>query len=166
MSYREAFVFGWSIAWRQALWTAAIGIPFGLVVAVVVNQTTPNTSMRDFAFSIGFYPVFAAMMLLVISPKAIRGAVAKAFSGFRVQASKGGVVSELSYSDSVQVSLLGMIVSMVLGGLYSLIEFPTVTMGLLVEAPLVLLVVYPAIAEAAVYVRYRGFRLVVLRGEA
>jgi hypothetical protein len=57
-----------------------------------------------------------------------------------------------------------MIVSMVLGGLYSLIEFPSVRLGLLAEVPLVLLVIYPAIAEAAVYVRYRGFRLLVERG--
>lgn len=77
---------------------------------------------------------------------------------------KAGHVETLTYTDAVQISLLAMIVSMVLGGLYSLIEFPSVRLGLLAEVPLVLLVIYPAIAEAAVYVRYRGFRLLVERG--
>ena len=40
-----------------------------------------------------------------------------------------------------------MMVSMVLGGLYLLIEFPSVQLGLMAEVPLLVLVIYPAIAK-------------------
>jgi hypothetical protein len=164
VSYREAFLFGWSIARRQALWSLAIGIPLALLVAVIVNHLSPDTGVRNFRFAAVFYPIFAALMVLVIFPQAIRAAVSKAFRTFRVQVSKRGAIGELSYADSLQVSLLALAVSMVLGGLYALIEFPNVRLGLLAEVPLLLFVIYPAIAEAAVYVRYRGFHPVVERG--
>jgi hypothetical protein len=90
--------------------------------------------------------------------------MSKAFGTLHVQVSKQGSIAPPTYAYSIQISLLAMIVSMVLGGLYLLIELPAIKLGLLVEAPLALLVVYPAIAEVAVYVPYRGFRLVVQRG--
>jgi len=164
VSYREAFLFGWSIAWRQLLWSLAIGIPLGLLVAAVVDRITPDADARSFAFSAIFYPILGALMVLVIFPKAIRAAMSKAFRTFRVQVFKRGNIAALTYTDSMQISLLGMMVSMVLGGLYRLIEFPSVQLGLVAEAPLVVFVIYPAIAEAAIYVPYRGFRLVVERG--
>jgi hypothetical protein len=157
VSYREACLFGWSIAWRQLLWSAAIGIPLALAVRLVFE-------FRSLAFGVAFFSVFALLMVLVIFPCSIRTAVSKAFTGFRLQVTKAGQIETLTYADAVQISLLAMIVSMVLGGLYSLIEFPSVRLGLLAEVPLLLLVIYPAIAEAAVYVRYRGFRLIVQRG--
>jgi hypothetical protein len=163
VSYREAFLFGWSIAWRQLLWGLAIGIPLGLLVAAVVDRIAAGADARSFAFSTIFYPILAALMVLVIFPKAIRAATSKAFRTFRVQVFKRGNITALTYTDSVQISLLAMMVSMVLGGLYLLIEFPGVQLGLVTEVPLVVFVMYPAIAEATVYVPYRGFRLVVDR---
>jgi len=164
VSYREAFLFGWSIAWRQFLWSLGIGIPLLLLVAVIVNHTTPNTDVRSFAFALAFYPPFVLLMVLLIFPKAIRAAVSKSFGTFHVQVAKRGCIETLSYADSLQISVLAVIVSLVLGALYSLMQFPSVQLGLLVEVPLLLFVMYPAIAEVAVNVRFRGFRLVVSRG--
>ena len=120
-----------------------MGIPVAPAIALVFW-------FRSLAFGIAFYSVFALLMVLVSFPFAIRAAVSKAFTGFRLQVTKAGRIGTLTYADALQISLLAMIVSMVLGGLYSLIEFPSVRLGLLAEVPLVLLVIYPAIAEAAV----------------
>jgi hypothetical protein len=115
------------------------------------------------AFGVAFYSAFALLMMLVILPCSIRAAVSKVFTGFRLQVTRSGHIETLTYAGAVEISLLAMIVSMVLGGLYSLIEFPSLRLGLLAEVPLMLLVIYPAIAEATVHVRYRGFRLIVER---
>jgi hypothetical protein len=157
-------LFGWSIAWRQFLWSLAIGIPLVLLVAGIVNNTTPDNDVRGFVFALAFYPPFLLLMVLLIFPKAIRAAISKAFGTFRVQVDKRGSIESLTYADSLQISMLAVIVSMVLGALYSLMQFPSVRLGLLAEVPLLLFVIYPAIAEVAVNVRFRGFRLVVRRG--
>ncbi len=134
-----------------------MGIPLALAVRLVFP-------FRSLAFCVAFYSVFALLMVMVILPCSIRAAVLKVFTGFRLQVTKAGRIETLTYADALQISLLGIIISMMLGGLYSLIEFPSLRLGLLAEVPLVLLVIYPAIAEAAVNVRYRGFRLIVERG--
>lgn len=156
MSYREAFLFGWSLAWRQILWSLAAGVPLALLVASVFTRGT-------IAFGLAFYPLFVILMLLVILPYSIRAAIAQAFRTFRVQLKRQGIFDTPTYADALQISVLATIVSLVLGALYTLIELPNVRLGLLAEVPLLLFVIYPAIAEAAVNVPFRGFRLTVSR---
>lgn len=151
MSYREAFLFGWSIAWRQAVWTAAAALPLRVLTAPVSHGNLILGTL------------LAILTVLVILPYSVRAA-AKLPGGFRVQAEKSGTVSPLTYEDSLQVTALAVLVSMALGGIHALLQPPAANLGAAAGIPLLLLAVYPAIAELAISVPYRGFRLVVTRG--
>jgi hypothetical protein len=157
VSYREAFLFGWSIAWRQSLWSAAAGIPLALATAAIVRLVPADAEFRDVAFGAVFYPAFVALTVLAILPYAVRAAARN-----RVQAVKSGRVLPLTYADSLQVSTLAVLMSLMFGGIYALLEFPSVRLGPVAEVPLLIFVVYPAVAELAVAAPYRGFRLVVI----
>jgi hypothetical protein len=143
MSYRQALAMGWAIIWRVFWWSLIVISP----PALVVFRSGSIGSARAFAMGAVLIPVLIALEVFVVLPLSIQEAVLDV------------------YSESLQVSLLAFAIHGGLDWLNYGLRLPD-RLGSarfnLVQLPVLVLLVYPAIAAVAVRVPFHGFRISVL----
>jgi hypothetical protein len=147
MSYRQALAMGWAIIWRVFWWSLIVILPAVLIRGIVVFRSGSIGSARAFAMGAVLIPVLIALEVFLVLPLSIQEAVLDV------------------YSESLQVSLLAFAIHGGLDWLNYGLRLPD-RLGSarfnLVQLPVLVLLVYPAIAAVAVRVPFHGFRISVL----
>ena len=169
MLYRHMIVFGWVIAWRQFWWTLAVLLPPMFVVAII-DRSARTAHAREPVVRVTLILLPVVLSLCVILPKSIQEAVLASHTNFRVSVVRPAHSEEgrgpfgkygaarLTYIESLQASLLACAIYVGLGWLCLSVASGRGVLAL-IQIPLQLLVVYPAIAAALVHMRFRGFRI-------
>ncbi|MGH9663679.1 MAG: hypothetical protein ACRD9L_04555 [Bryobacteraceae bacterium] len=170
MFYRHMIRFGWAIAWRQFWWTLVVLLPPMFVVAII-DRSVRTAHAREPVVRVILILLPVVLSLCVILPKSIQEAVLASHANFRVSVVRPEHSEEegrgpfgkcgttrLTYIESLQASLLASAIYVGLGWVCLSVASGRGVLAL-IQIPLQLLVVYPAIAAALVHMRFRGFRI-------
>jgi len=160
MSYFEAFRIGWSIIWRQFLWTATAAVlAFGVYLLPGIPRTLNHHSLGPLiALPIGMVPV----LLFAVFPRIIQHVAELEFSDFRLVVRRpDGGASGLTYREALLVSLAIEIIPAVCAPF--LRWFPPLRYLPVIELLFPLLVTMPLAAWVLVHFPSRRFEIEVCR---
>jgi hypothetical protein len=162
MHYRQALAVGWAVVWRALWWSLVVTLPPALV-AKTIFHFVQNGSAGASALDAVLISLTILLEVFIVLPLSIREAVLDVYSDFRVSVAGRAHGGEgLTYFESLQVSLLAFAINGWLDWLLYWLHLPdrlgSFAFGL-IQLPFLVLVVYPAIAAAAVRVPFYGFRV-------